>query len=278
VAPVSDMEDISLPPVTRQDVRIAELETELKQARLIVTLERDLKHARDGTERAQRSIQDIAETFVKVINDTRGPTSNQSLHLGTAGLKDTKEILCFQTPLKEAVLPGVTEVIKSSAVASRAKPTIKSGQSTAEVEGTHEVQDLRLRLKESLEEINRLKENYRRATHMRAEEVAQNYPEFSYVPGGPGNSCSDASDGVSEPHTLERGPKHFILDPKIQEIDSLNLDDVLGKDDVVYITSKEPSKDVSPEHTDVVIEHIGSMTELVSTFWPLSRNWQTDNA
>lgn len=174
-------------------------------------------------------------------------------------IDELENALRCERAAKEAALHMAQEVIKCSAIIS-SSPSIDSGRGVSETEIIREVQQLRQLLKESQEENSRLKEKFRVATYMRAHEIAQTYAKSKILPVERDDSYDGTVGDLNESHTQKERPKCLSLDPKLKEIDFYSLDDVLGDDDAIYVTSKKTDNEASAEDDDTVFEHIGSET------------------
>lgn len=239
----------------RNEIRFAQFEIELKYVREIAILETNLKRDHKEKERLEKINQVISEELTKT-----------NLELKRLLEESKEEVARLKGATKKTLPEYVPGVIKSAAAAaSAAEFNLNSSQSAKKLEDIREVHDLKRRLTES-EEINaRLKEQFRRATHMRAGDVAEKLLTSCNPPGGPDDGWSDASEGLNDAYTPELGSQDSNLPPKLQEIDFLSLDDVLGKDDGFYVTSmKETIKDIPTGDINMTTELADSGPEIVS--------------
>jgi hypothetical protein len=121
-----------------------------------------------------------------------------------------------------------------------------------------EIKHLRQLLQESKKENEELKIRFRSATHMKAAEVAQRYSRVTVVQSATNGRGSESVTDSEEPYTPEQRPTKFVMNPQVKEIDFLSLDDILGNDDAVEITSKETARDAAEEDDNSAMENPGS--------------------
>lgn len=125
-----------------------------------------------------------------------------------------------------------------------------------------EIKHLRLLLQESKKENEELKTRFRSATHMKAAEVAQRFSQVNIVQSATSGHTPESFTDSEEPYTPEQKSTDFVLNPQVKEIDFLSLDDILGNDNAVEITSNKTATDVAEEdgNTNKVNSGSGSGT------------------
>lgn len=123
-------------------------------------------------------------------------------------------------------------------------------------------------LEESKKDNEELKIRFRSATHMKAAELARQLSQVNTVHSAIDDCGTEGILDLVEPFTPEQKPTEFMLNHKVKEIDFFSLDDILGKDDGVYIPSTRTAEDMSKgDHKDVT-NNSGSLSGTVSTCQP----------
>jgi hypothetical protein len=113
-----------------------------------------------------------------------------------------------------------------------------------------EITHLQQLLQKSKKENEDLRVRFRAATHMKAAELAQQLAKINTVHNATDAHGPQIIPSLVEPFTPEQKPTEFILNSKVKEIDFLSLDDVLGKDDAIFVPSAE---EMSKKEDKVII-------------------------
>jgi hypothetical protein len=120
-------------------------------------------------------------------------------------------------------------------------------------------------LQETKKDNEELKIRFRSATHMKAAELARQLSQVNTVHSATDGRGTEGILDLVEPFTPEQKPTEFILNHKVKEIDFFSLDDILDKDDAVYIPSTRTAEDISKGYHKDVTNNSGSLSGTVST-------------
>jgi hypothetical protein len=253
VAPVGNLEDH-----VQMAIHIAKLEIGSISAGEIATLKADLRNARAQTEGAQISIQHLSGMLVDLLKanadlvSNRSPRANKTLlenkvALLELSIEELKErIAWFETAAREGVPARVSRVAQFPAPINAADSYFIPGENSEEAKATGEFEILREQLKRSQEENEMQRDKFRRATHIRAGEIAQDYPKSNHL--------SSKADDV-----------HTHLNPELKKIDFSSLESILGDDDDdIYNTPQESTNVITPEYPPAADDTLCE-TEGVST-------------
>lgn len=181
------------------------------------------------------------------------------------------------------VLKATTNSNRTNAFAGKADESVISTENqefTVEVvhlrqlvqKLAYEVKHLRQLLQDSKNENEKLKFRFRSATHMKAAELAQRFPTLNIVQNATNGHEPESATGSEELDTPGQETMELMLDPQIKDIDFLNLDDILGNDDVFDITPKNKAKEFAEEDDSAVMENSIPGSRSVSLCYAFARD------